>query len=299
MNCQHSIVHPQRHELGEGLHWDPRLGALWWVDILACELWCWSTRRGDPPRRWTLPERVGWAIPTHSGDGRLLLGLQSGVAVFDPAAAEAPPRLLWRPWDAGSPLRLNDAKADAQGRLWAGSLNNNDPSQPDGALFRIDAAAASGTQVDSGYGVANGPAIHPEGNWLLHTDSVCRTIYAFDLDPASGVLSGKRVWKQLVGDEGHPDGMNWDAEGCLWLAHWGGGCVSRYAPTGELLRRIALPTSHITNVCFGGPVLDRLFVSSARSGLSPEQLADQPLAGALFEIDTPGVQGLAGLPARG
>lgn len=287
-----------RHRLGEGLHWDLQSGCLWWVDVLERELWSWSTRPGDLARTWTLPERLGWAIPVGVGDGRLLLGLQSGVAVFDPTTPGAVPTLLWRPWPEGSPLRLNDAKADAEGRIWAGSLNHGDESRPDGAFFRIDASMGEGAVVDAGYCVANGPAIHPGGRWLLHTDSVLRTIFAFDLEPGSGRLSNKRVWKRLVGDEGYPDGMNWDAEGCLWLAHWGGACVSRYAPDGNLLRRIELPTSHITNVCFGGPSLDRLFVASARAGLSAERLAAEPLAGALFEVDAAGVKGLPGLAAK-
>jgi sugar lactone lactonase YvrE len=105
------------------------------------------------------------------------------------------------------------------------------------------------------------------------------------------------VWKELQGAEGYPDGMTFDAEGCRWLAHWGGACISRYSRDGALLRRVALPTSHITNVCFGGAALNRLFVTSARAGLSAEQLAAEPLAGAVFEVDPQDVTGLPGLPA--
>jgi sugar lactone lactonase YvrE len=96
--------------------------------------------------------------------------------------------------------------------------------------------------------------------------------------------------------EGYPDGMCFDTEGCVWVAHWGAGCVSRFAPDATLLRRVSLPTSHITNVCFGGAGLDRLFVSSARAGLSEDQLCREPLAGALFEVLEPGAIGLPGRP---
>jgi xylono-1,5-lactonase len=296
------VARPHRHRLGEGLHWDPVAATLLWVDVLARELWRWSVQPDEAPRRWTLPERVGWALPTRAGGSGLLLGLQTGVARFDPLASAPEPMPeppLWRPWPAGSPLRLNDAKADARGRIWAGSLNHGDESRPDGALFRIDADTAVGETVDTGYCVANGPAIHPSGTWMLHTDSVARTIYAFDLDLDRGLLSNKRVWKVLTAAEGHPDGMNFDAEGCLWLAHWGGACVSRFSDSGALLRRVAMPTSHITNVCFGGPALDRLFVTSAMAGLSDAERAAQPLAGALFELEAGGVHGLPGLPAAG
>lgn len=132
---------------------------------------------------------------------------------------------------------------------------------------------------------------------MLHTDSGRRTIYAFDLDASAGQLSNKRVWKVFTEAEGYPDGMCFDAEGCVWVAHWGGGCVSRFDMDGTLLNRVSLPTSNVTNVCFGGVGLDRLFVSTARVGLTPEQLQAQPDAGNLFEIVNPGVKGLPSLPA--
>jgi sugar lactone lactonase YvrE len=89
--------------------------------------------------------------------------------------------------------------------------------------------------------------------------------------------------------------MCFDAEGHLWVAHWGGGCISRFAMDGSLLARVELPTSHITNVCFGGAKLDRLFVTSAQAGLSAEQLAKEPMAGRVFEVVG---HGASGLPAH-
>ena len=284
-----------RASLGEGLHWDARRGVLWFVDIDGQRIACW--RPGDLCwREWPTPQRVGWIIPTNDDD-TLMVGFQQGVARVDLSGElrfEWVCRLL-----ADSPsLRLNDAKADASGALWAGSLNCDDEARSDGALFRIDAAAAHATVVDTGYRVANGPAIHPGGQWMLHTDSGRRTIYAFDLNVEQGQATNRRVWKVLADAAGYPDGMTFDAEGCLWLAHWGAGCVSRYSSDGQLLRRVDLPTSHISNVCFGGDRLDRLFVTSARVGLTAQQLDAQPTAGALFEINSQGVVGLAGLPAR-
>lgn len=284
-----------RASLGEGLHWDGRRGVLWFVDIDGKRIACW--RPGDLSwREWPTPQRVGWIIPTNCDD-TLMAGFQQGVARVD-LSGEL--RFEWvSRFLADTPsLRLNDAKADASGALWAGSLNCDDEARSDGAFFRIDAAAGHATVVDTGYRVANGPAIHPGGQWMLHTDSGRRTIYAFDLDVERGQATNRRVWKVLAEPEGYPDGMTFDAEGCLWLAHWGAGCVSRYSSDGQLLRRVELPTSHISNVCFGGDRLDRLFVTSARVGLTAQQLDAQPMAGALFEIEAQGVIGLPGLPVR-
>ena len=132
---------------------------------------------------------------------------------------------------------------------------------------------------------------------MLHSDSARRTIYAFDLNVHAGQLSNKRIWKVFTEDQGYPDGMCFDADGCVWVAHWGAGCISRFALDGALLSHIKLPVINVTNVCFGGKALDRLFVSTARSGLTPEQLKAQPEAGDLFEIINPGSRGLPCLPA--
>ncbi len=150
--------------------------------------------------------------------------------------------------------------------------------------------------MDAGYTVANGPAISPDGTLMMHTDSARRTIYAFDLKVAAGTVANKRVWNVFADDEGYPDGMSFDADGCVWVAHWGAGCISRFALDGRLLQRVQLHVSQVTNVCFAGPGLSRLFVSSARVGFSAEQLASQPQAGGLFEVLNHGAVGLAGLP---
>lgn len=294
-----SVLPSPQAQLGEGLHWDARRGGIWMTDIHGGRLH-FGRASASAWQSWRLPQRVGWVIPYASGDA-VLVGLQGGFARLGwPLAESAPLALDWvaQPFGANTALRLNDAKADTTGAVWAGSLNNDDEARADGCLFRL-CPDGQLTVVDTGYTVANGPAIRGDGRLMLHTDSGRRTIYAFDLDVAAGQLSNRRVWKQFAGDDGYPDGMCFDAEGAVWVAHWGGGCISRFAADGRLLRRVHLPTSHITNVCFGGLALDRLFVSSARAGLSDDQLATQPLAGSLFEVLDPGVTGLPGLPFGG
>lgn len=264
------------------------------VDIHGQRVMAWDTH-SVAWQSWASPQRVGWVIPATHGD-TWLAGLQQGVARVSLSSSNSDLVVedwLVKPFEGQPALRLNDAKADHSGAIWAGSLNNDDESRSDGALYRLG-PDGQWTVQDTGYLVANGPAIHPEGKLMLHTDSGRRTIYAFDLDVAAGRLDRKRVWRVFSEDEGYPDGMTFDADGCLWAAHWGVGCISRFAPDGSLLRRIVLPASNITNVCFGGADLGRLFVSSARAGLSPQALASQPLAGSLFEVDAAGVRGLPG-----
>lgn len=283
-------------QLGEGLHWDAIANRLWLVDIHGRRIMRWQV--GSPSwQEWSVSERVGWVLSATDSDEKLV-GLQSGMAWMRLPGDGSDCNLLdWvaKPFPTGSPLRLNDAKTDARGRVWAGSLNNDDESRPDGRLFRLDENGRC-DEVDGPYGVANGPAISPCQTLMLHTDSAARTIFAFDLDVAAGTLSNKRVWLRFSESDGYPDGMTFDAQGCVWVAHWGGACVSRFSAGGQLTHRVSLPTDHVTNVCFAGPNLDRLFVTTARQGLSAEQLSRQPAAGHLFEIDPAGSSGMAATP---
>lgn len=283
-----------RFVLGEGLHWDVSRQCLWGVDIHGCVIWRWDL---DAPKmvQWKTDQRVGWVLPLRNNISRMLLGLHSGVACAD---AEDMRTLYWlqKPFEGQACLRLNDAKADLTGAVWCGSLNNDDETRRDGSFFRL-APDGQWSTMDTGYTVANGPAINASQTVLMHTDSGRRSIYRFDLDVTSGTLHGKQVWKIFSDDEGCPDGMCFDAEDALWVAHWGAGCISRFGMDGRLLARVQLPVSQITSVCFGGPRMNRLFVSSAKVGLSAQQLRMQPLAGAVFEILDHDFFGLASLPA--
>lgn len=280
-------------QLGEGLFWHAPKATLYWVDIHGMQVFAWGLN--SQPVCHVLDQRVGWVIPDESGE-KLYLGLQAGVAL---APVSDPTRytLIHDLFAGNAALRLNDAKADATGAIWAGSLNNDDESRSDGVLFRV-VPGVGFTVCDTGYTVANGPAIHPNGKVLFHTDSGRRTIYRFDLDVSTGQLTNKTVWKIFSDDEGYPDGMTFDADGALWVAHWGGACVSRFDVDGRLLARIAIPAPHVTNVCFAGHGLSRLFVTTARAGLDARQLQEYPQSGCVFEILGHGVTGIAGQPAR-
>ncbi|MDQ6680678.1 MAG: SMP-30/gluconolactonase/LRE family protein, partial [Pseudomonadota bacterium] len=195
--------------------------------------------------------------------------------------------------------RFNDGKCDADGRFWAGTMDF-DATAPTGALYRYTATAETGSAdagvgiceraFDAGFAVTNGPAWSKDGATMYFTDTVRREITAFDFDHVGGALSNRRTWLRLAGGDGNPDGMTTDAAGRIWIAHWGGACVSCHEPErGAELMRVALPTAHITNVAFGGRGLDTLYITSARSKLSADQLRDQPSAGGLFAVRTDAV----------
>jgi sugar lactone lactonase YvrE len=273
-------------DLGEGPLWHAISGRYFFVDIHGCAVHAWNPAT-DQRQSWKTPERIGWLIPRADGDG-FTAGLQSGFARLwlEPSLRiEA----VGCPHPDQPDVRLNDAKADCRGRIWAGSMNNRAPSQPDGQLTRLDADGRF-TVVERGIHIANGPAIAHDGSWMLHTDSWRNTVYRYRLGE-DGQFSDKTVWRKFSEAEGTPDGMTMDAQGQVWIAFWGGACIRRFTPEAVLLQQIDLPALQITSMAFGGPQIDQLLVTSARNGMSAVQLAQYPQSGSVFVLE-PGVSGV-------
>ncbi len=274
--------------LGEGPQWVARDQALWWVDIKGRKLF--RLKDGDFSE-WDTPMRLGSIIPRASGG--FIAGTDQGIAAVEPEAGRF--EILFDPEADRPNNRFNDAKVDRGGLLWLGTMDDEE-KHASGAFHRL-AADLSCNRVDDGYRITNGPAFSPDGQTVYVNDTALQRTFACALEE-DGSLAGKRVLRQWGEGEGHPDGMTVDAEGCLWIAFWGAWCVRRLSPGGEVLREVLLPVSQPTAPAFGGPGLDRLYVTSARIGLSESDLAMQPHAGALLMFE-PGVAGLSERPFAG
>jgi xylono-1,5-lactonase len=277
----HVIQRSTRDQLGEGLLWSTRQNAVYWVDILAPALRRLSLA-DDTVVSWAMPEKIGWVLERRDRPG-FIAGLQSGFheLTLEPVVC----RPLLDPEPHYPDNRMNDAMVDHLGRIWAGTMDC-DAKLETGSLYCLEAHLGL-TRHDDGYIVTNGPALAPGHDFLYHNDTARGVVYRFALT-SGGELRDKTQFLKFPPDWGLPDGMTVDAAGGLWIAHWGGGRVSRITPDGRLDRVIHLPVSQVTNCVFAGDGLDRLFVTSAALG-RPEE----PLAGALFEVDAGGARGLA------
>lgn len=274
-------IWPVGATLGEGPFWDARRGALTFVDIKGNGVHrCGED--GGARVTWTLPDQVGFALPM--ADGALLCGLPGKLVRFDPDGGALETLLTVESDLPGN--RSNDGYIDAAGRLWFGTMDNGEKAAT-GALYQWDGQRLQ--RRDDGYIITNGPCISPDGRTFYHTDTLAKQIYAFDLAP-DGALSNRRVLIRTAAP-GHPDGTAIDAEGTLWVAMFRGARIDRYAPDGALIGSIAMPCSNITKVAFGGADLRTVFVTTARKGLTVEELSREPLAGSLFRLrtDVPGL----------
>ena len=273
--------------LGEGTCWSPRTQALWWVDILGRRLHRYRPADGAK-QSWAFDEEIS-AVAERADAPGLAMTLRRGLALFDPDA-DAKPRYVQMPEQEPPGNRFNDGKCDRAGRFWGGTMDFACKLRS-GALYRFGPGDAC-VRHEVGFAVTNGPTWSRDERTMYFNDTTQGVVHAFDFDPVSGAIANQREWLRLAAGDGLPDGMTTDAAGRIWLAHWGGGCVSCHDPqSGIELGRVTLPASQITNCCFGGPELRTLFITSARVDLSPAQLEREPLAGGLFavELDQPGV----------
>jgi L-arabinonolactonase len=277
-----------RARLGECVLWCERDEALYWTDIEASTLY--RHRPGDGEHQhWKLPERLGsFALCEESG--MLLLGLASGVAPFDLATGKLGPIVQV---EAEHPAtRINDGRCDAQGRFVFGMFQPG-PGRVEGSghFYRIGADLMLERLPLPPAVVANSITFSPDGARIYFADSPARTIWCAEYH-ADGRIGKPREFVRYSKGEGYPDGSAIDAGGGLWNAAWDGGCLTRHDPNGKRTHRIELPAARPTCPAFGGAGFERLYVSTARIGLSEEALAAQPAAGGIFELTVPGVRGL-------
>ena len=288
-------IHQARSALGESALWSPREKALYWLDQIRPEIHRLNLATGtDEKFSLDLPEQLGALVPY--GDGGLALAAADGVTLLSPDMTKR--RLLVNPIADLPKVSFNDAKCDRQGRLWAGTTDRLE-AESIGCLYRIDADRTASIVADD-FICSNGPSFSPDGRIMYHTCSHERTIYAYDIDLAGGQLSNRRVFVVVDALEGVPDGSTVDAEGYLWSTHWGGSCITRYAPDGRVDGKIEMPVAKITSCAFGGEGMDTLFVTSASVELldgcwvemDDAGFAEAPMTGGIFAIDV----GIKGLP---
>jgi len=285
------LVSDAHATVGEGPVWDTARGNLWWVDIPAGLVHCFDPRRGADGT-----VAVGSAVGAVAlrRDGTLLVALAERLAMLDPDSGQLESLLSFASGDRS--LRCNDGKCDPAGRFWVGRMAP-DGALGEGALLRIDADLTPVARL-TGLSIPNGLGWSLDGRRMYFVDSAWCEVRSYPYDPETGVMGDGRTLVRFPNDGSVPDGLTVDAEGHLWVARWGAGCVVRIAPDGSIAGRVDLPASQVSSVTFGGDDLGDLYITTAHEDFSAADLAREPLAGGLFRC-RPGVRGLPPIPFAG
>jgi sugar lactone lactonase YvrE len=258
-------------ETGEGPVWDHRTGELIWVDIPAGVL-----HRSDVvTRRDTalgVGTMVGAVAPTTAAEG-WAAATEEGFGIID-----ARGRLDLRDPVIPQPhLRMNDGACDARGRLWAGSLSKSFAGGA-GRLHCWEYGRPSRVVIE-GLTLPNG--IGWSGGEMYLADTSQAAVFAYEFDVGDARVGKWRTAIDVPPEQGMPDGLCVDGDGCLWVAHWGGWRVCRYDPRGRLLQTVEFPVAQPSSCSFGPDTT--MYVTTAWEGL-PDR-GSQPLAGSVFAFD--------------
>lgn len=237
-------------------------------------------------------ERIGTLVPRKNG--KFLYAGDTGIIAFDPVAGTRKTLADPEP-EKRETNRFNDGKCDPAGRFWAGTISLTKKTG-DAALYMLDTDGSLHLKVDKVTN-SNGICWSPDATKLYYIDTPTKQVHAYNYDQDSGNIGSASVAVDTAanGFKDSPDGMTIDTNGNLWIAFCHGGCVACFDPSsGKLLNRVDLPCVETTACTFGGPDLDRLFVTT---GI--HKSIKESNAGKVFVIDDLGVKGMPAFAYKG
>ena len=269
--------------LGEGAIWSTERKLFFYVDIEGQKVGLVDPVSGMTKQR-QLQEKVGTVVPAE--DGRLILGLENSISIFDFDSEELQELIKLEPEIQTN--RSNDGKCDAAGRFWIGTMNKEAKGAV-GNLYCFDGKELK--KMIPKRKVSNGICWSADNTKMYYVDSFDYNIKAYDFDLETGAISNERIIVEMKEPGFTPDGMTIDEQGMLWVAMWGEGTVNRYNPlTGELVGKVEINAPHVSSCAFGGASMTQLLITTASAGLNEEQLKQFPESGTLFLVDV-GIKG--------
>ncbi|AZM56805.1 gluconolactonase [Streptomyces sp. WAC 01529] len=166
----------------------------------------------------------------------------------------------------------NDAVVRSDGSVWFSDPDFGITSDYEGFraereqdglhVYRIDPATGEVRRVADCFGAPNGLVFSPDERQLYVSDTRDRVIRVFDVRD-DGTLSDGEVFTKATDDVSRFDNLRFDDGGRLWAAAIDGG-VHCYDPDGTLIGRLNIPEP-VSNIAFGGPKNNRLFITASTS----------------------------------
>jgi sugar lactone lactonase YvrE len=269
-------------QLGEGAFWDSERKKLWFVDIENSKVLSFDPIKKQSLTFTTLGKKIGTMVPSKKED-QLILGLEDGIYQSNLTGTKI--KKIANVTQLGLNQRLNDGKCDPGGRFWVGSMNTDNKSRKSN-LFMLTPEGKIVSKLDS-VSISNGIVWTKDKRKMFYIDTPTRQVKSFDYDNKTGMISNQKVAIQIADSLGWPDGMAIDENDNLWIGMWGGSCITIWSPERNmLLGKVNVPAKNVTSCAFGGENKKTLYITTAKQGLSSSELAEYPLSGCLFEVQT-------------
>ncbi len=293
LSPQHSKAHDITEvnsvatSLGESPCWSADCQSIFWVDLAESLLFQWDTK-ASMQKTWRL-QHSAYSVALGDSSCVFLVGRKT-IYRFDFEDGEMRPIAVID--DVASECRLNDCAVDSQGRLWVSAMAVNGTSTA-GGIYMVDRDGSYAKRV-SDLRVGNGMAWSPEDTSFYFVDSGARCIFRSDFNAGTGAIGNPEPLVTEFEGKGKPDGMVCDAAGYLWCAIWDGWAINKYSSEGVSQGCVELPVQRPTSLTFGGNDMRALYVTTARSGLSIDELGEAPLSGCPLSVKTSST----GIPAQ-
>ena len=267
--------------LGEGPLWHPTRNELFWFDINNNMLYAKSE---SARREWRFDGHVtaaGWIDHDH-----LMVAHETHLLHFN---IETGRHDVICPLEADNPItRSNDGRADPWGGFWIGTMGKK-LEKDAGAIYRYYRGEVR--TLYSPWTIPNAQCFAPDGSYAYLTDTPKGQVLRQRLDVATGwPVGAPEVFLDMPEDQFRPDGAVVDAEGNIWIAHYGHFKITCHAADGRLLHQIDTTAAAMTCPAFGGADGTTLYATSAAQAVPDGQLHTQPNAGRVFVVET-GIKG--------
>ncbi|MBO6540197.1 MAG: SMP-30/gluconolactonase/LRE family protein [Rhizobiaceae bacterium] len=262
-------------ELGEGPSYEPATDTLWWFDIVGKKLLEY---------RFANNTEIAHDLPVMAAaiavvdERRQLIATELGLQLRNVASGDLE---LVTPIEADNAVtRANDSRVHPSGAFWVGTMGKNAEKHA-GAIYWYRAGETR--KLFPEVTIPNSICFSPAGDIAYYADTGKNILFRVECDPATGLpTSEPAVLVDSRGAEGGIDGSVCDADGNIWNACWGGARLDVYDPAGKRVASHEMPASQMTCPAFIGRDLDRLAVTSAYAGQSPEDRAADPEGGKTF-----------------
>ena len=264
--------------LGEGPFWDSKKQELYFVDISHKQVQIFAPS-SNSVKTITFDQEIGAVLLDHNSE--LIVAARDGLYA---ATRDGELKTLLAPIDFGdSSIRCNDAKCDAKGRIWVGTMAF-DFAEGAASLYSFDSKELK--EVLSNLTISNGMGWSIDQKTMYFIDSQTSRVDTCDFDLSTGAISNRQPFITFNEPGVIPDGMTTDEDGGIWVALFGGSAVRRFDSSGKLTHTVSVPATQVTSCCFGGADMSELFITTAQYAMDAEALSKDPLAGSLFRAQT-------------